>query len=258
MDPKNAVYNDQGQQTLAAPSYASQYRPDVENDPAGSNYFDNDWNLLYVLVRGSTPVDIITSPLITVTFGMPAMTVDEFFGENLVNNLALFLGIPSDNILVAEAVAESRKRRKRDTDVMEITIQISNPPGNTTNGTSTGLSTDQMGNVSTTLVNAVQLNVIGGVLNVTILTVDITEPLPEPGDETWDNLAEALDSGTDFQVTLQIPSELSVEQEATYGYEMSPVMATPAFHMFDTLVSITMITLGRYSPKHVIVVEVSS
>ena len=115
--PLNAALNDQGQEVLDAPTVPDEYLPDVVNGAHGDNYFDNDWNLLYVMIRGPTPLEIRTSPMITLSFSMPAMTVDEFFGENIANNLALFLGIPAENIIVADAVAESRKRRKRDQSV---------------------------------------------------------------------------------------------------------------------------------------------
>lgn len=72
---------------------------------------------------------INTSALITLTFGVPPVTVDEFFGENLVSNLALFLGISTDNIIIANAVAVSRRRRRKRTGVTEIVIQIGNNPG---------------------------------------------------------------------------------------------------------------------------------
>ena len=70
-------------------------------------------NILHILVRGSGPVDIKTSPLIVVGFDLPAMTTEDFFGANMVSNLAAFLGIPASKIKVAKAVSEVRNRRKR-------------------------------------------------------------------------------------------------------------------------------------------------
>ena len=45
-------------------------------------------DMLYLVVRGSDAIDIKTSALIIVKFGFPAISVDEFFENNLVNNLA--------------------------------------------------------------------------------------------------------------------------------------------------------------------------
>ena len=237
MDPTNAVYNSQGQQAVQAPSYEGEFLPDVTADPIGTNYFDTDWNLLYVLVRGSTPVDIITSPMVTVTFLMPAVTIDEFFGENLINNLALYLNIPAENIIIANAVSESRRRRKRASNTNEITVQISNPAPSSNATNATVMSAAELGNVSATLVNAVQLNTLGDALNVTILGADITEPLPEPNESSWEDLVVALDSGVSLEVSLQVPAEMEQTQGPFTGYEMSPITDTPKFHTLDIYVS---------------------
>ena len=52
---------------------------------------DRTNDMLYLVVRGSDAIDIKTSALIVITFGFPAVSVDEFFGDNLVKNLALFV-----------------------------------------------------------------------------------------------------------------------------------------------------------------------
>ena len=57
----------------------------------GANFMDMANDILYVVVRGSDAIDIKTSALIVITFGFPAVTVDEFFGDNLVENLAKFV-----------------------------------------------------------------------------------------------------------------------------------------------------------------------
>ena len=54
----------------------------------GSNYFDRTNNMLYVTLRGSDPIDIQTAPAVVIQFGFPAVSVDDFFGTNLVSNLA--------------------------------------------------------------------------------------------------------------------------------------------------------------------------
>ena len=77
-------------------------------------FISQSQNTLHVLVRGPTAVNIVTSPLIVIGFDLPAMTVDDFYGANLIFNLATFLGIPASKIKVAKAVSEVRNRRKRD------------------------------------------------------------------------------------------------------------------------------------------------
>ena len=89
--------------------------PDPTSDLAtGSNFYDRHEMMLHVLVRGSDHIDIKTNKVIIVTFGVPTMSVDEFFGPKIIANLAAFLDIPPDRIKVANAVSENA-RRKRDT-----------------------------------------------------------------------------------------------------------------------------------------------
>ena len=37
--------------------------------------------------------------MLIVSFGLPAMTNEEFFGEQIVNNLAQFLSVPIEKVL---------------------------------------------------------------------------------------------------------------------------------------------------------------
>ena len=90
------------------------YLDDVSDASAvpGANWFNATGKQLCVKVTGVKLVDIKTSPLIIVSFEMPAMSVDEFFGEKIVENLAAFFGISEENIKVAEAIPESRRKRQ--------------------------------------------------------------------------------------------------------------------------------------------------
>ena len=118
--------------------------------------------------------------------------------------------------------------------VVSVQIISSAPSSNSTNATV--FSSEEMGNLSSSLVNAIQLGSLGDVLDVEILGVDVVEPLPAPGGEYWEYMVEALDSGVVLQVTLQIPTSLEVEESASHGYEMSPLTDTPKLYMIDTSV----------------------
>lgn len=83
--------------------------------------------MLKVLVRGSQPVEIRTSPLLVIAFQLPAMTEDQFFGDNLVQNLAIFLKIPPDMIRITHIIREGARRRKRSTG-LKVEVEIRKPP----------------------------------------------------------------------------------------------------------------------------------
>ena len=86
-------------------------------DEAGTNYLDSDTKLLHVLMKGSTrntPIRIHIKQSVVLTFGLPMISVDDFYGEYIVENLASFLSISEENIFIVNPVSESLKK-KRDT-----------------------------------------------------------------------------------------------------------------------------------------------
>lgn len=115
-----------------------QYVPEL-NATQGTNYFDQEFKMLRVLVRGSDPVEIRTAPVLFLSFELPAMTEDEFFGDNLVQNLATFLKVPQNMIRITNIIREDggARRRKRSSG-LKVEVEIKKPPvqqtTNTTNG----------------------------------------------------------------------------------------------------------------------------
>ena len=84
--------------------------------------------MLYLLVKGTIPVEVHTTAVIFVSFQLPAVTEDDFYSShNLVRNLALFLKITSDKIRVSKVIRGESLRRKRS---MELTVEleIGDPP----------------------------------------------------------------------------------------------------------------------------------
>lgn len=110
----------------------------------GTNYFDQEYKMLKVLVRGSDPVEIRIAPVIFVSFELPAMTEEEFFGDNLVRNLAAFLKVPSDMIRVTNIIREDggARRRKRSSG-LKVEIEIKTPPVQQTTNTTGGEPREQ-------------------------------------------------------------------------------------------------------------------
>lgn len=97
------------------------------NATAGTNFFDQDYKMLQVLLQGSTPIEIRTSPVLVVAFGLPFMTEDQFFGDNLINNLAKFLKVPPNMMRITKIIRESARRRKRSTG-LSVEVAITKPP----------------------------------------------------------------------------------------------------------------------------------
>ena len=73
---------------------------------------------------GDREVDIFIKEVVVVSLNLPPMTIDDFFGENIVENLATFLDIPSNKIRIVDIVTESSKRRKRESEGIILNIEI--------------------------------------------------------------------------------------------------------------------------------------
>ncbi|CAJ0921012.1 unnamed protein product [Ranitomeya imitator] len=179
--------------TLKEPTYEGQYMPLLNSTILGENFFDRVYNMLYILVRGSIPVEIRTSPLIVISFNLPAMTVDQFYGDNLVRNLALFLKIPASKIRITKIVAESSKRRKRAAGGISVSVEIADPPVQEINSTSSN-STDTLTytnfqDISKNLASAAINGSLSSQLNVTVSSLSVSDPVPSPSDPAWSQVA---------------------------------------------------------------------
>ncbi|XP_063307204.1 fibrocystin-L-like [Pelobates fuscus] len=193
--PTNAQRTGSGTDfTLNAPTYSGQYLPQLTSTVSGENYFDSDYKMLYVLIRGSTPIIIRTSPLIVISFNLPAMTVDQFYGDNLVRNLALFLKIPASKIRITKIIPEGSRRRKRATGGLSVSVEIADPPSQQTNSTSStnttgNLSYSDFQTMSKTLAAASINGSLSSYLNVSVSSLAISDAIPPPDDPNWNQIA---------------------------------------------------------------------
>ncbi|XP_041046151.1 PKHD1 like 1, tandem duplicate 2 [Carcharodon carcharias] len=126
--PTNAEWNvEHTDFTLKGPTYTGECIPKLDSPVPGANYFDRTYQMLNVLVRRSTLIEVHTSPVLHISFNLPAMTMDEFYGPNLVENLALFLNVPPSKICITIIVQETGHRRKLATGIT-VKVEIGDPP----------------------------------------------------------------------------------------------------------------------------------
>ncbi|KAJ8026384.1 Fibrocystin-L [Holothuria leucospilota] len=110
----------------------SDYYPNLNSKILGENYFDRDLDQLFILIRSSTVIEVLTTPVVMTTFGVPAVEVDDFFEKNIIENLANLLDIPKTKIRIVEIIREdSRRRKRRATGEVEVVVEIGNPPSTT-------------------------------------------------------------------------------------------------------------------------------
>jgi hypothetical protein len=117
---------------IGKPDY---YKPNVtgcSTQKSGLSYFDRDSGIITLMIKGPSPVEIVTMKTVMVSFQIPAMSEAEFYGKNIVMNLAAFLNVDASRVRITKIVREtpsSSGRRKRAAGkVTGVEIEISNPP----------------------------------------------------------------------------------------------------------------------------------
>uniref|UniRef100_A0A3B4AF70 Uncharacterized protein n=1 Tax=Periophthalmus magnuspinnatus TaxID=409849 RepID=A0A3B4AF70_9GOBI len=151
----------------------------------GSNFFDQDYKMLKVLLQGSQPVEIRTSPVLVLSFNLPAMTEAEFFGDKLVNNLAIFLKVPSNMIRVTKIVrADGGVRRRKRSSGLSVEVEIKKPPvQETTNTTSEDFELLQ--NIADDLGQAAVSGNLSQSVGFNVSSMGMVPPPPSASDPDW-------------------------------------------------------------------------
>ena len=90
-----------------------QFNPSLDSGVHGENYFDRDTKTLWVLVKGPEPIEIRTTAVVMVSFGVPAVNLRDFYENgNLVKNLAALLNVDPSQIRVVKVIREGTQRRR--------------------------------------------------------------------------------------------------------------------------------------------------
>lgn len=111
------------------------YKPSATtcSDASGSNFYDRSAGILTILLKGPKPVRVFTVDSVIVSFQFPSMSLDEFYGGNIVMHIAAFLDIDPKFVRITSITRETptvkRRRRQADENIVGAAIDISNPPG---------------------------------------------------------------------------------------------------------------------------------
>ncbi|XP_052060298.1 fibrocystin-L-like isoform X3 [Mytilus californianus] len=236
--PSNGYKDSEDRVLLNAPTTWDEFIPDPATDACGTNYLDYDWKHQHIILRGAGVVDIKINPVIVLGFNVPSLTVDQFFGDDLVNNLALFLKVPASKIRVMNVVtgADKRRRRRRSTGPNTVyTVEIGNQPCSDINCTSTTVSTltfSDLQQLAVTIINSYQSGNLSDILNITINGVSVAEAMPPVTDPTW---ADVVEAGDDYVSVLKIPHTLHMKEHAQPASEGNPFSVQPKLHMLDVI-----------------------
>lgn len=178
------------------------------SDVNGANYFDTKALELYINIKGNTPVTCELKSVVIMEFGLPPMSFDDFYGKNLANNLANFLGIPPSKIRYVNVVSElsTSRRRKRSVSGLKITIQIGDEPG------SDSMKWSDLNNVYRKIELGVQTGQLNAALKLELSNVTISPPIPSADNPDWAAYIKALENGGSQSTPVGKPSKLAIDQ----------------------------------------------
>ncbi|XP_056106663.1 fibrocystin-L-like [Rhinichthys klamathensis goyatoka] len=233
--PTNAEWNaGKTDYILREPTYTGQYVPSF-NSSHGSNFFDQDYKMLNILLRGSEPVQIRTSPVLFLAFNLPAMTEAEFFGTKLINNLALLLKIPANKIRITNIVREGTNARRRRSTGLTVQVEIREPPvQTTTNSTTEDQQFAALKNIADDLGRAAVSGNLSQSIGFNVSSLGIIPPPPSSSDPTWNDVATQEVTREDQQVeTVKTVSSLMVAIQPVAGSSPGPLSVQPSIMALD-------------------------
>nr|XP_014351910.1 PREDICTED: fibrocystin-L [Latimeria chalumnae] len=236
--PTNAVWNSEHTDyTLTAPTYPGEYMPKMNSSVPGENYFDRTYQMLHILVKGSNPIEIQTTPVLFLSFRMPAITPEHFYSDNLIQNLAIFLKVPANKIRITNVIRENSRRKKRATG-LTVEIQIAEPPSQQpiSSKNSTGvLQYSDLQNMVNILGEAAVVGNLSSSLGYEVSSVSISNLIPPPSHPLWNKLAtapvERNSASTNF---LAYVAALLVVDQPVAGSQGQPLSQQPCIMAVDT------------------------
>ena len=180
VEPTNAYYVD-GNMQIGDTEPIQKYKPTYQN-ASGTNVFIKDDKKVYFSIDGATLIDIKLAPVLSLSFGLPAITPDQFFNEaTLVGNFAVLLGIDPSKIRRVEIVRASRRKRdanSQNTVILTISDNPSSSLGNTNAVDQQKKVMDQIDAKVTNLYMTGQLQESAqAVLNVTLSSLAVQKPM---------------------------------------------------------------------------------
>lgn len=99
-------------------------------DVFGLNFFDRVVGVFIILIKGLKLVRIVIMDLVIVFLQFFVMFLEEFFGENIIMNIVVFLDIDFKFVrvidIIRESIGDKRKRRVVDENIVGVIIEISN------------------------------------------------------------------------------------------------------------------------------------
>jgi len=171
--------------------------PKLDSQVEGENYFDPTTGFLYLLLRGTAPVDYRIQPSVVTKVGA-TIDMDNFFEGDVAGNIAALLGIDPANIRVTNVVREGKRKRRfaptwdnSEDVILEMTIEPP-PVTNLTEGSTAGGGSamsygdlkQSMADLTSSFQNGSFAASLSATMNISVNSMATQEPLyvPQPED----------------------------------------------------------------------------
>uniref|UniRef100_H3AIX4 Uncharacterized protein n=1 Tax=Latimeria chalumnae TaxID=7897 RepID=H3AIX4_LATCH len=182
--PTNAIFEPNSTAfILKTPVYYGQYMPTMDS-AAGVNYFDQQHQTLYVVLRGSAPVEIFMVQGILTSFASPEVSSPEAWASIVLPNLAGYLSILPDQIQVTRIARDDQCSTST---VETVELSITEQPSLRLKEHSN--ATEMIDTITAKLAQAVLHGNISDILGINLTDVSIVKALPPPGTEEWAELS---------------------------------------------------------------------
>ncbi|XP_067676837.1 fibrocystin-L-like isoform X2 [Haliotis asinina] len=202
----------------------TQCLPDPKTATHGENCMIQDEGMMFVNLRGSVPVEIRTT--IQYVVGMTFLTEEEFFGENIVLNLARFLKVDISMVRVVKIVRASGSRRRRAVTETTVVLEYGDPPG-TPAGSAT--SYEALDSADAAVTNAVALDRLNiGPGGSSPSRVEVIPALPPVASDAWQHVVPDTKP-----YTLSKAGRMSFYEPAVEGREGQPFLTPMRIRLYD-------------------------
>lgn len=113
-------------------SNPAEFIPGWRSDHPAANYRERTTGMLHVVVKGEAPITMVVAPVVQISMRMD-VTLEEFFGANLLRNLAFVLMIPMSSVRLVDVIPEDTQLSNRllqegASRALEVTLQIGEAP----------------------------------------------------------------------------------------------------------------------------------
>ncbi|OAF68924.1 hypothetical protein A3Q56_03331, partial [Intoshia linei] len=184
----------------------------ISDGTSGANIYDTMSKTLYLTVQSSIDYKISIVAVVRFSFDLPDMTIDDFFGVDIINNLRIFLGLDPSQVRIVNIISESNAlQKKRAIGKLSVQLEFGDNPGVKT----PVLSFQKLTSIVSNLGEAIQSDSISKIMNAIVINMTITKPVPPPEDPNYQQYIITADQNVGHNIILEtivIPTSMKIFQ----------------------------------------------